>query len=58
MTNWKQYDTLFSKTIPEFSLMDQGKQHKTNVRYTGGSNSLCAPDDYSTKNMQKYFKQF
>jgi hypothetical protein len=22
------------------------------------SKSLCAPDDYSTKNTQKYFKQF
>jgi hypothetical protein len=26
--------------------------------HTGWSKSLCAPDDYSTKNMQKYFKQF
>jgi hypothetical protein len=26
--------------------------------YTGRSKSLCAPDDYSTKNTQKYFKQF
>jgi hypothetical protein len=26
--------------------------------YTEWSKSLCAPDDYSTKNMQKYFKQF
>jgi hypothetical protein len=27
-------------------------------RYTGWSRSLCAPDDNSTKNTQKYFKQF
>jgi hypothetical protein len=26
--------------------------------YTGWSKSLCAPDDYSTKNTKKYFKQF
>jgi hypothetical protein len=25
---------------------------------TGWSKSLCAPDDYSTKNTQRYFKQF
>jgi hypothetical protein len=25
---------------------------------TGRSKILCAPDDYSTKNTQKYFKQF
>jgi hypothetical protein len=31
-----------------------------NVRYTGWSKCLCAPDDYSTKkkNKQKYFIQF
>jgi hypothetical protein len=27
-------------------------------QYTGWSKSLCASDDYSTKNMQKHFKQF
>jgi hypothetical protein len=26
--------------------------------YTGWSKSLCVPDNYSTKNTQKYFKQF
>jgi hypothetical protein len=26
--------------------------------YTGWSKNLCSPDDYSTKNNQKYFKQF
>jgi hypothetical protein len=25
---------------------------------TGRSKSLCAPDDYSIKNKQKYFKEF
>jgi hypothetical protein len=27
-------------------------------RYRVIKKSLCAPDDYSTKNTQKYFKQF
>jgi 6-pyruvoyl-tetrahydropterin synthase len=26
--------------------------------YTGWSKSLCSLDDYSTKNIQKYFKEF
>jgi hypothetical protein len=29
-----------------------------NGSYTVWSKSLCSPDDYSTKNTQKYFKQF
>jgi hypothetical protein len=30
----------------------------TVLKYTGRSRSLCTPDDYSTKNKQKCFKQF
>jgi hypothetical protein len=35
-------------------LINVGNVHRT----TGWSNSLCVPDDYSTINMQKYFKDF
>jgi hypothetical protein len=35
------------------------KKEAENIKVsTGWSKSLCAPDDYSTKNTQKYFKQF
>jgi hypothetical protein len=31
---------------------------RSHMSNTGWSKSLCAPDDYSTKNTQNYFKQF
>jgi hypothetical protein len=38
---------------------DTNNKKRTVVHvYAGRSKSLCAPDDYSTKNTQKYFKQF
>jgi hypothetical protein len=51
----------FPKTCPENSTLikpDKNTLLEAQCLYTEWSKSLCAPDDYSTKNTQTHFKQF